>query len=135
MTEHSRGAFTTKPVLQSGPVEMLSTHCVVMEQSYRHQGKTNATTSGVIRERQTTLVINTGALTFVRRNRTCRERAKSVLQALSTSAVLISQTANTHSKHVHSHRDKPTEHQLQVGGGMWAPLQDAELLPPTSRLL
>lgn len=74
-------ALITKPFLKSGPTKMSSTHCVTMEQCYRHQGKANAPISGFTRERQT-LVTNTAALTFEPWNRAWHGRGRSVATSM-----------------------------------------------------
>lgn len=47
MSEKLAEALASKTYWQSGPMEMPSTHCVIIEQCYRHQGKANTLISGL----------------------------------------------------------------------------------------
>ena len=66
MSEKLAEALATKTYWQSGPMEMPSTHCVIMEQCYRHQGKANTLISG--------LNLHIAALAFEPWNRARRDR-------------------------------------------------------------
>ena len=90
MLEKLVEALTTKPLSESGPMEMLNTHCVRMEQGYRHQGKANVPISGFTWERQTLSVTHSAALTF----EPDMAEAGVILQAQTTGMVLTNQNGH-----------------------------------------
>lgn len=90
-------ALTTKPFCRMAQWKCW-VHGVVMEQCYRHQGKANAPLWGFTRERQTSSITNTAALTF----EPDMPKAGVILQAWTMSTVLTNQNG-PHSKLVLPH--------------------------------